>query len=377
VPVPSSWPELTPRALRAVSLIGVAVVAVGVGSFAFMNEARPQPAEPVHVLGPGYDVDYSFVSPSTGWALVTEPWSATSRFSVYQTTDGSHHWLRQFSASMQSGVASVHFFDRSQGMVSILSSPSLIYETEDGGAQWDLITLPTNVVTVVFSDASHGWMETWLSSSGVGFRLYSTSDGGRSWVERRWPAAAAWGVRARYGAEVQYRDGGEGWVGGNSSRPTVYFTHDDGVSWQGLRLPAPAHTTPSYTTEVSLLPGGGVLAVVIDVRGDVHGFVTLDGGQTWLSLDQPAPSIHFSDFLFADARHWWAMRPGGLYRTDDGGLTWSTAGAPNLVESWDYEPHVIDATHAWAVMSKAQVGTGLAMTGDEGKTWRTVNVPRA
>ncbi|HEX2680462.1 MAG TPA: hypothetical protein VHQ03_04145 [Candidatus Dormibacteraeota bacterium] len=341
-----------------------------------MHEARPQPAEPVHVLGPGNDVDYSFVSPSTGWALITEPWSVSSRFSVFQTVDGSQHWTRQFSAPMQSGVASVHFFDGRQGMVSVLSSPSLIYETEDGGAHWDVVTLPRNVVTFVFSDQSHGWMETWLSSSGVGFRLFSTSDGGRLWVERRWPAAAVWGIRARYGAEVQYRDGGEGWVGGNSTKPTVYFTRDDGVTWQRLRLPAPAHTTPSYTTEVSLLPGGGVLTVVIDVRGDVNGFATMDGGQTWLALDRPAPSIHFSDFLFADAQHWWAMQPGGLYKTSDGGLTWRSVGAPNLVDSWEYAPHVIDATHAWAVMTRLQVGTGLAMTSDEGKTWRSVNVPQ-
>ncbi|HEX2647856.1 MAG TPA: hypothetical protein VHO95_11570, partial [Candidatus Dormibacteraeota bacterium] len=367
---------LTPRALRAVSLIGVSLIAVLVGSFAFLHEARPQPAEPVHVLGPGNDVDYSFVSPSTGWALITEPWSVSSRFSVFQTVDGSQHWTRQFSAPMQSGVASVHFFDGRQGMVSVLSSPSLIYETEDGGAHWDVVTLPRNVVTFVFSDQSHGWMETWLSSSGVGFRLFSTSDGGRLWVERRWPAAAVWGIRARYGAEVQYRDGGEGWVGGNSTKPTVYFTRDDGVTWQRLRLPAPAHTTPSYTTEVSLLPGGGVLTVVIDVRGDVNGFATMDGGQTWLALDRPAPSIHFSDFLFADAQHWWAMQPGGLYKTSDGGLTWRSVGAPNLVDSWEYAPHVIDATHAWAVMTRLQVGTGLAMTSDEGKTWRSVNVPQ-
>jgi photosystem II stability/assembly factor-like uncharacterized protein len=133
----------------------------------------------------------------------------------------------------------------------------------------------------------------------------------------------------------------------------------------------------AYSTHVTLLPGVGVIAFVdYDVRGGAY--TSFDGGKTWRALALPPQETGYSDFVFQDSTHWWAMRFGTLWKSSDAGQTWKHVG--QLLDDFDYRPHVIDAKHAWAELHTSTGSrfpvTGLAMSSDAGLHWTYVNVPK-
>jgi photosystem II stability/assembly factor-like uncharacterized protein len=136
----------------------------------------------------------------------------------------------------------------------------------------------------------------------------------------------------------------------------------------------------AFFTSVTLLPGTGVIAFV-DGDGQSAAYTSFDGGSTWrLIAPAPGESI-YSQFVFQDAFHWWAMRFGALWKSADAGQTWKQVG--QQLDDWDYRPQLIDAKHAWAELF-ASVSTprqtlptfGLAMTSDGGLHWIQVNTPQ-
>lgn len=383
------------RARRALPLIGAALIAIVLAGLLYLRSSAPPAATPpaagipsTAILDPRYDATYDFVTPSIGWALVTESNHRSNQLAVFSTLDGAKHWSNEFTAPMPPGAATLRFFDAAHGLISILSDPSFAYVSADGGHTWKIVSLPRSVVTLDFADPAHGWVETWLGTIGFGFRLFSSADGGQSWIERTWPAGAGWGSRARFGIDIQLRSKGEGWMGGYNTFPVAYVTHDDGLTWQAvpIELPAGAFPAPpagageayqSYNTEMALLPGGAAIAAVFDHYGHVRDFLSTDG-RIWRPLGEPVTGLQYSDYMFVDSTHWWALRSGMVFRTADAGLTWSRRRSANLTDGWNYEPHLIDARHAWAVSrwaGTATVGTALTMTSDGGLTWQAANVP--
>lgn len=380
------------RARRAWALIALSTTGTIAAGLLYLHGASTPSAPPaVPTLPSAYSASYDFVSPTTGWALVAGTMPGSNRLWVYTTGDGARRWREQFTTSTAGGLPTLRFFDLAHGMISILSNPSLIYQTSDGGSHWQRVaTLPGSTVTFSFADPSHGWLETRLAAASFGFRLFSTADGGRSWTERSWPAAAIWGYNARYGMAIQYRGGGEGWIGSYNSRPTAYLTRDDGVTWHALPIPLPASTSSSaamssppaylaYTTEVAMLPGAGVIAVVVDHLGEAHAFLSWDHGSRWRPLSVPGSGQKLSDYVFQfeDSTHWWLIDSMNVYKTTDAGLTWQASRSRTLDDRFTYDVHVIDASHAWASMqSIGNFATGLAMTSDGGISWKAASVPR-
>jgi len=170
-------------------------------------------------------------------------------------------------------------------------------------------------------------------------------------------------------------------------QPTVYSSVDGGATWQPHVLPTP---TPApggkplppqgmraFTTTVRLLPGAGVVAFV-DSYTQSGAFTSFDGGKSWRALARQPEEISYSDFVYQDSTHWWAMRFGTLWKSSDAGQSWKHVG--QLLDDWDYRPHVIDAKHAWAEL-RGTTGTrfpvtGLALSSDAGLHWTYVNVPK-
>lgn len=174
--------------------------------------------------------------------------------------------------------------------------------------------------------------------------------------------------------------------GGRRDKPAVYSTSDGGLTWQAHVLPSSALQPgqggkPLQTgTSIMVVPGGGVLAMATDEVGYPVAYSSFDGGTTWRRL-VPAPGeTRYADLVFVDARNWWAMRFGTLFKTSDAGQTWKQVA--QMMDEWDYVPGVIDARHAWAQLralpapGNAPQGTGLAMTADGGLHWTFVNVPQ-
>jgi photosystem II stability/assembly factor-like uncharacterized protein len=178
------------------------------------------------------------------------------------------------------------------------------------------------------------------------------------------------------------RNPSEGWFGALAAEPTVYSSADGGASWQHRVLPSrctvgqpPASDPrPLFITEVSLLPGQGVVAFTSGGCGSGEAFTSFDSGISWRPIASAPGATTYSDFVYQDSSHWWAMRFGGLWKSSDAGQSWRLVAQQK--DGWDYVPQVIDANHAWAELySSALDKTGLAVTSDGGLHWMQVSAP--
>jgi len=352
--------------------------------------AAPSPTPPV--VPQRYLVTYDFLTSTAGWALVEEGSSAAPRFWVFKTTDAARHWQRQLAGSAMStnaGPLTIQFFDRNNGLIA-LGGTDVVYRTGDGGAHWTALVISSfSYSSMYFSDRLHGWVLGTVVSPDqrtAAEQFFSTSDAGDHWVAL--PPPPAWQFAGKGGfSNFAFRRPSEGWMGGGTpNQATVYSTADGGVSWQPHPLPVTAGkggfaegSAPLLGSSVYVLPGAGVLAVTQDLNANPVGLTSFDGGGTWRRLPPPPGNTSYSDFIFQDAFHWWAMRFGTLYKSSDGGQTWKQVSVQ--LDDWDYLPQVIDAKHAWAQMvapfqqPNPFQGTGLAITTDGGLHWSPVNVP--
>jgi len=395
--------RLSPRARRALPLIAASVLIAMWASVAYLQPSLlrlPQPAPPAKAAGPAvlsndYAATYAFLTPSLGWALVTETASLTPRFSVFKTSDAAKHWKRQFIRQLNVislDTFTIRFFDPTHGFVAV-GDPTEVYRTSDGGTHWALVKTPSYLFSsFVPADAMHGWLLGWTGPPDqLVPDLFSTSDGGDTWTAL--PRALPWaGGQSGYrSANLVFRSPREGWFGANAAEPTVYSSVDGGASWQPHTLPQsldpnlcpagwplPPGAQAQVMTYAEILPGHGVVVIANDYCGHGQGYTSFDGGATWQALPTLPGAMGWWNFAYEDSSHWWTMQAGTLWKTSDAGQSWKLVS--NQSNNWDEVLHVIDARHAWAELFNnapgPPAGTGLAVTSDGGLHWTQVSAPQ-
>jgi hypothetical protein len=212
--------------------------------------------------------------------------------------------------------------------------------------------------TVTFSDLNHGWA---LTSPNV---LYATLDGANSWLRLPDPPADAESLAFRRPTDV--------WIGGDGAGiPHLYSSSDAGATWHKYDLPPPPGRTwdvgPYLPMSVELLPGMGLVASFYALNS-AQLATSLDDGATWSYVQRPPGQVAYQDPL-----HWWAIASTMLFKSSDAGQTWIQV--TDTLPNWGYIPRVIDSQHAWAVISPALSGYGLALSSDGGLQWTQANVP--
>jgi len=168
---------------------------------------------------------------------------------------------------------------------------------------------------------------------------------------------------------------GQGWaLAGNR----LLWTGEAGTTWQDI---TPAETGSAPLLDAFFLTGRQGWLAAQSPTGGLRVLRTVDGGATWLSASLPAGTAGtFSPvdevFLeFIDAQTGWAavkLQSGGpfsqgvLYRTVDGGATWSLLPLP-LGEPVRFA----DALRGWVAGGAA--GDQLFATQDGGATWQELS----
>lgn len=372
-------PRLDPRARRAIPLIAAALAVIVVAGLIYLRPPahvvlRGAPSVPQ--LTPGYHAAYDFVSRTTGWAAVEQV--NTSEYYIFQTTDGAQHWRKQFSVlSTPYATLWMKFFDPSHGFVNL----DRLYRTSDGGAHWNVISIPDGTPDFTFASPTRGWAVDANT-------IYATGDGGLTWQTVGETPPGPSNIAKGGLATLVFRADGEGWTGGGSlSDPTVYATSDGGATWRSIPLPALAPNPSAIggkpyfiSTSVWVTPGG-VLALATDDFGQGQAFTSADMGRSWQPIRFPGDPLRLGIFSFIDSRHWWFSSTGILYTTSDAGRSWSSVvgATSDSISDWGQgAASAIDSQHGWCVITSPNLrnaASGLAMTSDGGRHWAPVNVP--
>lgn len=264
-------------------------------------------------------------------------------------------WTKQKSGTL-TWLHAVYFLDENRGWA--VGSSGVFLATADGGETWKAMRRPTedNVRDLYFSDERNGWIvcerSIFLLKTKDEQRSYlmNTTDGGQTW--RRINLNGDPDARV---LRVLLTGEGHGWVFGEGGM--IFTTRDGGATWLKKRAPT-RH----------ILFGGASLdrAQLWLVGSGATILQTKDGGETWregniLGITQ---SVRFTATSFVDRARGWAVGgEGSIFMTVDGGRTWS-AQASNVSEDL-FDVKFVDAAEGWAV---GNAGT-LLHTTDGGFHW--------
>lgn len=375
--------------------------------------AATQPA-PTQVSGqPVSILEIHMIDAANGWAI-GETIPGTLQH-VLATADGGQTWEDVSPADQSSkGGATATAVLAAYGGVDLAwviyftpipasSSDSLfVWKTTDRGQTWQagnpLSTVDLTMEfflpgEMVFSDPQNGWL---MAHLGAGMNhdyiaLYRTVDSGINWERVQDPSTAG-----NEGAlpmvcpktGLTFVDAQTGWTAGNCNGVMpglfLYQTTDGGVSWSEAELPAPPERPTLLSTEEGscgtlppvfadeqngvlpvscLLPGGGIERWL---------YRTSDGGATWTPDSAPAPAPYGqvdmagsdTGFLLGSTSAAPSDGQRSLYTSPDGGQTWQ----PVLADvPWNGTIDFVDGQHGWAVARGDAYR--LLRTTDGGKTW--------
>jgi photosystem II stability/assembly factor-like uncharacterized protein len=380
---------------------------------------------------------------------------------LWRTQDGGGVWSPMTPPQDASILHAVRFVSQQEGWLvgarylgdDTWGSPmhrGAVYHTTNGGASWSRVAYGAEELEVTFTalsfvDAKHGWVVGFPTNSSVsGGFVFHTADGGEHW-QRQSP-----GHFFRPLWDVQFLDAQRGYVIApdyiSAAGPAVYRTQDGGASWEemsqqyhqsdgiyGLALREDRalivgdHDYVCVSTDPWGPYGSGGMDLFDqryinvhyrfeDVRflDAEHGwaagtrsykprywgqaiFVTSDGGQTWNSQYEKAPSMDpwnlaagwFSlrAIAFADAQNGWAVgvsedQHDAILHTSNGGMTWTEQGATlypaERDELWFWDVAFADAQNGWALPEmkpRAPAGGNLYLvrTTDGGALWSWVD----
>jgi len=265
----------------------------------------------------------TFVDGNAGWLMTeinpssTPPKSAPTS-ALFHTSDGGHHWKQLLRVSGNSSStpqinagSKIYFLTATTGWMTGLSilpgtasQREWLFMTGDGGRTWQPQTLPLPIGVKSLSGLSLGQP-----------RFYSSRDG-------ILPASIN-----------QSSDGTpNGFLG--------FVTHDGGLSWQSQPFVAEDYNEVYQKTlkpgEVNdlvyrLTPTPQFTDMQFGWVGDpyLEMFITSDGGQHWQRLELRSLPKGVEQIQFISSSVGWGMiqsddgRSSRLYRTTDGGKTWT------------------------------------------------------
>jgi photosystem II stability/assembly factor-like uncharacterized protein len=302
-------------------------------------------------------VPVTMQSPTTGWAR-----------GALRTTDGGTRWLNVAPPSVpdRSSGNAEFFLDATHAWIAQTAGSSnacadhiVTFGTADGGLTWQQAApIPVQVsaatTDVIWKGHSTSFSPTTSRPEGEGPWLYFT-DPRNGWLL----VESGGDMFYAYGPLYRTTDGGLHWnqVSVDPFSALKAFEHgcEGGGTQTGMSF---ASATTGWIVRVNCT---GVLALS----------VTHDGGFTWKVQVLPAICCVVNPPTFFDASHGMLFGDGDgvILVTSDGGSTWSTRTLPLWTSQWSIDAvDFINPNEGWALVSAR-----LYRTGNGGRTWTLVN----
>jgi photosystem II stability/assembly factor-like uncharacterized protein len=259
-----------------------------------------------------------------------------------------------------------------------------LYRTTDGGVSWAAHNVPFAYASLQFLDVQNGFALAALGA-GAGSEavaLFKTTDGGANWsrVFINDPTVSDSSDSLPLGGQKSgftFLNESRGWVGGSIPMDNViylYETQDGGVTWnlaRNIALPAGyegAQTGNSAPQFFSATEGILVASMVVPSQDGMITIVyrTRDGGQTW-TPGTAIPRARPVDFHTASEGVAWVG--GQFYVTRDAGQSWGAVQPNEDFADALVSLQFVDSLNGWAMVSRDGVHTSLYKTADGGATW--------
>jgi photosystem II stability/assembly factor-like uncharacterized protein len=261
-----------------------------------------------------------------------------------------------------------------------VTSGATLSATHDGGRTWQMSLNQTVSSVVTGSPDDWAFAATCpANSGGCTYQLYASTDHGRTWQRRALqftgstPSAPA-------------RAGSSAWVYASSPEQghgQLWYSADDGVHWaqrvagcpDGFSFPA---RLSAVTADDLWLACAGQPAAGSEGKAVLR---SADGGQHWttVALNEGNAVPGLGKFVLggylnslvalSDRVAFIGLDRGTLYVSSDGGATWGTAAGWPGPELFFHDLQFVDATHGWAVAGQGPADTTIYRTTDGGRTW--------
>ncbi|GJM10357.1 MAG: hypothetical protein DHS20C11_26330 [Lysobacteraceae bacterium] len=226
--------------------------------------------------------------------------------------------------------SSIHAQNNSN-LVFALSSGGGLFRSIDHGLTWTLLSIPTQVNSLNRLTSGNDGSLYLMSTSG----LYISHDDGDSWT------ASHNGIRARAFDDLQVSPADDSWF---TQSITLFRSSDRGANWVDIGEQL-NRVNGTYAVSLSSANPGKMYAA-----NSFNPITSADTGQTW--SDRPAPgfgltirswtdpsddqTVIMADFGSGSL----SLTLAGLYRSTDGGLSWTrTFEAP--LDRINFQPHSV------------------------------------
>lgn len=291
-----------------------------------------------------------------GWRTATNGYAVTAS-AVFETTDEGDTWTERTELAGLHFPSDVEWHDPEHGFILDIGG---YRESTDAGATWtdqgSTSGEPTYVATLVRIDA-----DTWIApQNGDGAFLFRTTDAGLSWTlvdARDWAGGFFDAVRTPTGAIVACTRMGD-----------LLRSDDDGLTWTNT-VATPADGVRVTFGAIAARPDGTLLASGRTIDSRVVAVGSDDGGASWeIGL---SPGTWIRALTFGTDQVGYA---GGdedvIQRTDDGGRTWTETPLTHPLGSGYRAATIVALGDQVAYAGGFGPGTGgIFRTLDGGATW--------
>lgn len=301
---------------------------------------------------------FSLSFPSTDRGFMIDGWN------LFRTDDAGVTWKK---LKKHGWVRSVTFMDNDHGWIS---SGDSLYYTSDGGESWNarFVTNDACIDNIYWYNDEIGFVY-----GDIECFIAKTIDGGDTWQTIDFFASAIPDYEASV-KQVEFIDSENGYaLIIESDNSYFYHTQDGGESWNSVSLPDAMDMMTCFdllnTDNIWIGEGKANNSFTDTIATAFH---SIDGGTTWSSHDigkaQTRP-IRIGGIKFFNAMQGQAFESGHIYKTNDGGITWSDYNVKQIFDDKLYRNldviSIVDQMHCFYGGS----GPLLISTSDGGQTY--------